>query len=91
MAYEIEFSSSAAKELEKLIKKIKPKDSKRISDKIESLKSDPRPYGSEKLEDGGGLLRVREGDYRIVYKVEDDVLTVLIVRIGNRSEVYKRR
>lgn len=90
MDYQVEFASSAAKELAKLVKKIQPKDSKRIRDKIESLKSDPRPHGVEKLTNAEGLLRVREGDYRIIYKVDDDVLTVLIIRIGNRSEVYKR-
>ncbi len=44
----------------------------------------------EELKNAEGLLRVREGDYRIIYKVDDDVLTVLVVRIGNRSEVYER-
>lgn len=87
--YEVEFTTSAAKELTKLSKSIQPKRMKGIRDVINALAEDPRPPRVEKLEGSDNLWRVRSGDYRIVYTIEDEVLTVLVVKIGHRREVYR--
>lgn len=70
-----------------------PKDDRRlIFDRIDKLKLNPRPenieplLGSEK-----GLFRIRQGDYRIVYAINDAELLILIVRIVHRREVYKKK
>lgn len=89
MSYRIEFKSSARKELSKLRTRIQPKQLQRIRDTINDLAGDPRPPQSESVETTD-YLRVRTGDYRIVYQVEEEVLTVLIIRIGHRKEVYRR-
>lgn len=91
MSYRVEFTTSAAKELRKLRKTIQPKLMRNIADRVHALAVDPRPPGVEKVENAGDLWRVRAGDYRIVYSIEDEVLTVLVVRIGHRREVYKKR
>jgi mRNA interferase RelE/StbE len=89
LSYQIDFTSSASKELAKLRKSIQPKHFKRIKDTIETLAGDPHPPGVESVETTD-YLRVRTGDYRIVYQVEEEALTVLIIRIGHRKEVYRR-
>lgn len=82
--YTVEVSGDAERELEKLPKK----DIERIIKKIESLADAPRPRGCEKL--GGSDYRVRVGNYRIVYSVEDDKLVVLVIDIGARKDIYRR-
>lgn len=61
----------------------------RIDARIQSLAASPRPPGVEKLAGAEGLYRVRVGDHRVVYTIRDDVLLVLVVRIGHRGEVYR--
>ena len=56
--------------------------------RIESLATDPRPPGCEKLT-GGDRYKVRQGDYRIVYSVDDADITVYVVKVGHRSGVYR--
>lgn len=87
-SYRIEFTRPAQKELSKLAKSIQPKQLRRIRDTIDGLAEDPRPLKAESVETTD-YLRVRTGDYRIVYQVEEEVLTVLVVRIGHRREVYR--
>lgn len=60
-----------------------------IAEKIDSLVSDPRPHGVKKLEGHKDRYRVRVGDYRIIYKIADKKLQILIIRIGHRKEVYR--
>jgi len=84
-SYKIYFRKSAAKELEKLPKAILRK----IIKKIESLSEEPRPAGCEKLS-GQELYRIRQGDYRIVYSIRDNELTVWIIKVGHRKDIYKR-
>jgi mRNA interferase RelE/StbE len=63
---------------------------RQVSLKIDALASEPRPRGSKALRGRHeGLRRVRSGDYRIVYHVEDDRLLVLVVKIGPRRDVYR--
>ena len=57
--------------------------------RIRSLADDPRPPGSLKRS-GEEKYRIRQGDYRILYEIEDDVLIVVVVRIGHRRDVYER-
>ena len=74
-----------AKELEALPRK----DRMRIVEKIEGLAGNPRPTGSAKLS-GEEKYRLRQGDYRILYSIQDASTTVTIVKIGHRREVYRR-
>ncbi|MBX3278985.1 MAG: type II toxin-antitoxin system RelE/ParE family toxin [Acidobacteria bacterium] len=81
----IEVLRSAVKELRSL-----PKDAQiRIGRAIDSLASNPRPPRVKALQSDGKRLRIRIGDYRVIYQVEDDRLVVLIVKIGHRREIYK--
>jgi mRNA interferase RelE/StbE len=83
-AYRIFFKKS----VEKDFKSIPKKDLKKILDRIEMLAEDPRPAGSEKLT-GHERYRVRQGLYRIVYSIQDDELTVWVVKVGHRKDVYR--
>ena len=62
----------------------------RIAHVIDSLGVNPRPRGVVKLSANENLYRVRTGDYRIIYSIEDDVLIVLVVALGHRREVYRK-
>jgi mRNA interferase RelE/StbE len=84
--YRVEFKPSAAKALARL----PGKDRKRIATVVDALREDPRPEGCRKLEGSDDLYRIRAGAYRVVYAVRDAVLLVLVVRIGDRREVYRR-
>ena len=87
MTYTIEISTSAAKAVDKLAKANRL----RIVGAIELLSVDPRPPGAKMLRGGEqGRWRVRVGDYRIVYAIEDDRLLVLVLRVAHRREVYDR-
>lgn len=81
--YSIFIKKSAVRELEVLAKKDLPK----VLERIEALAENPRPTGAEKLA-GVELWRIRQRDYRIVYSIEDNALTVWIVKVGHRREVY---
>ncbi len=56
---------------------------------IDALATTPRPRGASALQGHPGVLRIRVGDYRIIYQVQDDLLTVLILRVAHRREVYR--
>lgn len=87
MTYSVEFSPSAAKALTKIDKTSQL----RIAGVIELLAFEPRPPTTKMLRGGDhGRWRVRVGDYRIVYTVEDDRLLVLVLRVAHRREVYAR-
>ena len=62
---------------------------KRILARLTELASEPRPAGAELLTGLADVWRVRVGDYRIVYTIKDDVLLVLVLRVGHRREIYK--
>ena len=84
-SYKVLIRRSAADELGRIPKK----DLRRIVERIEKLASEPRPDGCEKLS-GQERFRIRQGDYRIVYSVDDAIRTVEIFKIGHRSEIYGR-
>jgi mRNA interferase RelE/StbE len=75
---------SAAKELEALPEK----DRRRTATKIQRLARDPRPAGAEKLS-GQDRYRLRQGDYRILYSIDNASAAVVIVKIGHRRDVYR--
>lgn len=84
-SYRIYLRKSAAKELKKLPKPTIQKVIKRI----ESLTIEPRPIDCVKLT-GQELYRIRQGSYRIVYSIQDAVLTVWVIKISHRKDIYKR-
>ena len=83
-SYNVAIKKSAEREL----RFVPSADLRRITDRIATLAHNPRPAGSEKLSTQE-QYRVRQGDYRIVYTVDDDHRTVEIIKIGHRREVYR--
>ena len=83
-AYEVYFKES----VEKDFRDIPRKDLKRIIQRIELLATEPRPAGCEKLT-GRERYRLRQGRYRIVYSIQDNNLTVWIVKVGHRKDIYR--
>jgi len=84
-AYKIYFKKSVLKDL----KNIPDKDLRRIIKRIASLSENPRPQGYEKLSDQD-LYRIRQRNYRIVYSIKDNILTVWIIKIGHRRDIYRK-
>jgi len=62
---------------------------RRLAHAIDELASNPRPHGSQKLRGADDIWRLRVGDYRILYQVQDDLLLILVIKIGHRREVYR--
>lgn len=89
MRYRLAIVPTAQKALSKLHKRDRRTASKIVA-AIDGLASEPRPHGFKKLAGMPGCFRIRVGDYRGVYTVEDDVLMVLVVGIGHRKNVYDR-
>jgi len=85
MAYRVELASRATRDLDALPDRIYRK----VQARIDALVEEPRPHGVKKLEGDENLYRIRVGDYRIVYQIQDKKLLVLVVRIGNRRDVYR--
>jgi mRNA interferase RelE/StbE len=83
-AYKIYFKKS----VEKDFKVIPKKDLLKILERIEALAEDPRPPGCEKLS-GQQKYRLRQGRYRILYSVQDDELTIWVVKVGHRKDIYR--
>ena len=83
-AYEIFFRKSVWRDFESIPKK----DLKKILQRIHMLAENPRPPGCEKLS-GGERYRLRQGRYRILYSIQDDVHTVRVVKVGHRKDVYR--
>jgi mRNA interferase RelE/StbE len=83
--YEIDFKSSAAREFRKLAPEIKT----RLREAINALKTEPRPDGVKKLAGETHLYRIRVGDYRIIYEIDDFTQMLLVMRIRHRSDAYQ--
>lgn len=86
-SYKIVIKKSAARELQDIPGK---KDRQRLVARISALAGNPRPVGAEKLSGTRDKYRIRQGNYRVLYEIEDDVLTVCIVKIGDRKDVYRK-
>ena len=84
--YRLVLTSSAEKELKRLTRPLIA----RIAPRLESLAANPRPPGCKKLEGGDKEWRIRVGDYRVVYTIDDAMSLVEVTRIRHRSAVYKR-
>ncbi len=84
--YTIQFDRRVKKDF----KSLKPQDIKRIKSAILELSNNPRPNGCTKLKgDKHDYYRIRVGNYRVIYLIEDEILLVLVVRVGHRREIYK--
>ena len=85
--YSIEFDKSVQKTLSKLPNEV----IKKILDAIAELADNARPNGCKKLQSKGDFYRIRVGNYRVIYDINDDELLILVVEIGNRKEIYKKK
>ena len=85
-SYSVEFRPSAEKSLDKLDGRSRARILRRIT-----LAVDPRPPGVKALTREHGLWRIRIGDYRVVFEINDTKLLVLVVRVAHRGDVYRRR
>ncbi|MBF0308472.1 MAG: type II toxin-antitoxin system RelE/ParE family toxin [Magnetococcales bacterium] len=85
MTYAVVWDHAAKKQVLRLDQDIR----RRILQKVVSLEAMPRPPGALKLEGSVDVWRIRVGDYRILYTIEDDKLIVLVVKIGHRREIYR--
>ncbi len=83
--YNLRITKSARKELESIATKA---DRRRIIKRIESLAENPRPGGVLKLS-GRERYRLRQGRYRILYTIEDLILVVYVIKVGDRKDVYR--
>jgi len=83
--YWIEVTPRAQKDL----KALPTRERQRVAEQIDALKTDPRQAGGRKLRGREDFYRIRAGDYRVVYQIEDEVLLILIVRVGDRKEIYE--
>jgi mRNA interferase RelE/StbE len=85
MAYKIEVTPRAKRDLKTLSVRAR----QRVADQIDALRNNPRPQGCRKLKGREDFYRIRVGDYRVIYQIEDKVLLILIVRNGDRQEIYE--
>jgi mRNA interferase RelE/StbE len=83
--YQVKFKSSAAKEFRKLPSGIK----ERIRQAVNQLTENPRPSGVVKLKGEDRLFRIRIGEYRIVYEIDDSAKLVRVTRVRHRQDVYR--
>jgi mRNA interferase RelE/StbE len=83
--YAVNFRRSAEKDLRRLDATVRP----RVMRAVEALAGEPRPPGCRKLEGGEDAYRIRVGDYRVIYTVDDAVFVVAVERIRHRREVYR--
>jgi len=84
-AYKIFFRQSVLKDIAKIPKR----ELQRIIKRIENLASDPRPRVCEKIS-GKDRFRIRQGNCRIVYSIQDDELTIWVIKIGHRRDIYRK-
>ena len=82
--YEISVKKTAIKELENIPKK----ELQKLVKKIQTLSEEPRPQGSQKLSHKE-QYRIRQGDYRAIYTIDDDNVNVYIIKVGHRKEIYR--
>ena len=86
MTYQVVLSPSAERQL----RKFDPDVRRRVQAVLELLAENPRPPAATKLVGGAGEWRVRTGDYRVIYEIQEGRLLVLVLRMGHRREVYER-
>ena len=86
MAYRVDYLPAARKAIENLPRALQ----QRILERLGTLSVNPRPPGCVKLT-GQDAYRVRVGDYRVIYTIHDDRLGVVVIDVGHRREVYRRK
>jgi mRNA interferase RelE/StbE len=86
LKYRIEFKRSAAKAL----RKIPRSDQKRIAVNIDSLSENLPDPATTKMKGDNPFHRIRVGDYRIIYEIHQDILLIVVLKIGHRKDVYRR-
>jgi len=87
VSYRVTLAPAAARQL----RKQDPQVRRRLQAALDLLAVEPRPPAATRLVGGSGEWRVRTGDYRIIYEIKDDELLVLVLQVGHRREVYRRR
>jgi mRNA interferase RelE/StbE len=85
VTYQIDFSRLAEKQFEALPTQVQ----QRLQPRIDALAEAPRPPGVLKMEGEENLYRIRVGNYRIIYEIQDRVLLIVVVKVGHRSNVYR--
>lgn len=85
--YKVLIKASAGKELAAVASKA---DRQRLVAKIQGLASSSRPHGSEKLAGYDDRYRIRQGNYRVVYLIDDELHEVTIFKVGDRKDVYRK-
>ena len=85
MAYSVEFAPSAARDFQKLPREVQH----RLTRAIDTLGANPRPRGAKKLQGRDDVWRIRAGDYRIIYEIQERRLVVMVVRVAHRREAYR--
>jgi len=85
-SYSVLLTASARREIEDLEKRVRV----RVMSVVGALSDDPRPHGCEKLS-ALDRYRIRVGSHRVVYTIDDAVVTVVVVRVGHRRDVYRRK
>ncbi|MBF0132894.1 MAG: type II toxin-antitoxin system RelE/ParE family toxin [Magnetococcales bacterium] len=85
MSYRVSIPGRVQKQIDKLPRNIWL----RVRPVIDQLENNPRPHGAKKLSGFPDIWRIRVGDYRLLYTIEDDRLIVLVIRIGHRREIYR--
>lgn len=83
--FRIDYKKAARKELKKLDQSAR----ERIGAAIDALGLEPHPPGSRKTVGSEALFRIRVGDYRVIYEVQNEILTIFIIRIGHRKDIYR--
>ena len=86
-SYKVVINKSAAKELQDIPGR---KDRQRLVERIRRLVENPRPMGAEKLSGTRDKYRIRQGNFRVLYEIEDDVLIVYVVKIAERKDAYRK-
>jgi mRNA interferase RelE/StbE len=87
VTYEVALTPAAARQLRRLDRQAQ----RRLQAVIDLLADDPRPPAAKQLVGGVGQWRVRTGDFRVVYEIQDARLLVLVVAVGHRREIYRQR
>lgn len=87
MTYSVVIAPAAERQLHKFDPQVR----RRIQAAIDLLRENPRPPKAIQLVGGAGEWRVRTGDYRIIYEINDDQLVILVLRAGHRREIYESR
>ena len=87
MAYTVQLAPAAQRQMRGLPQAVQG----RLLPRIADLSSEPRPQGCKKLRGEAELYRIRVGGYRVIYAIDDDALTVMVVKVADRKEAYRRR